>query len=119
MLGNQAIHVLALTVIAGVGGITNRRFIKHDGTHGAADLIGVATMDGVAGQATTFCQQGTAMVEAGALIPINTKYFVADATGKLVPGGTVAACAAIATPTAWRNAHAAGDLVEVIVCASV
>jgi hypothetical protein len=112
----QGIAILDLTVTASAV-LTRYRFVTAAGAHSATDLYGVARFDGKVGDEVTVAVQGTEFVEAGAAIPAGAKYVIADAQGRVVAGGAVNACAG--KVVRGQSAAAAGDLIEIVLCATV
>jgi hypothetical protein len=111
-MSNQAISLLTLSVLA-AGPLTKYRAVTSVGAHAATDLFGITGADGAAaGDCVPVHVTGTAAIEAGAAIPVGTKYVIADAQGRAIVGGTVAACLGKVCP--GQAAGAAGDVIEVL-----
>ncbi len=118
MGSKQSISLLSLSIIA-AGAIVACRAVTLGAVNGATDLFGVAETGQVSGQAVSCARVGTAAVEAGAAIPLGTKYLIADASGRAIPGGTKGACLGELKPSPGNTASAAGDFVEVILSLTV
>ena len=112
----QSIAILSLPVITSAA-VTKFRAITAAGAHAATDLFGVAKMDAPTPACISVDVQGTTIIEAGAAIPLGTKYVIADAAGRAIVGGTVAVCLGKLCP--GQSAAAAGDLVEVLLTLTV
>lgn len=105
------ISLLALTALA-TGAVTAGRFVTPTGAQAgaAANTLGVARTDAVAGQAFPVDVAGTAVVEAGAGIAAGGAVQT-DAQGRAI---TREAGPLVARLAPGSSASVAGDLVEVI-----
>lgn len=115
-MSGQSIAILTLSAQTSAA-VTKFRAITAAGAHAALDLYGVAKMDAPTPACIAVDVAGTTILEAGAAIPAGTKYVIADAQGRAIVGGTVAACLGKLCP--GQSAAAAGDLVEVLLSLTV
>jgi hypothetical protein len=118
-MSGQSISVLSLSVIA-TAALTKYRAVTAAGAHAAADIYGVTKTDGAIGDCVAVDVIGTTTIEAGAAIPADTKYVIADAQGRAIPAtGTPTPGTSLGKLVPGQSAGAAGDLVEVLFLGNV
>jgi hypothetical protein len=110
-MSKQGIALLTLGVTAAAQ-IYPCRAVTAGGVHAATDLYGIANSDGRVNDYVAVDVVGAPAIEAGAAIPAGTKYVIADAQGRAIPGGTAAACLGKVVP--GQSASAAGEFVQVL-----
>ncbi|WP_076591986.1 capsid cement protein [Herminiimonas arsenitoxidans] len=115
-MSKQGISLLTKSVIASAALIAHRA-VTAAGAHAAADIYGVANTSGAIGDVVPVDVIGTTPMEAGAAIPVGTKYVIADGVGRAIVGGTAAACLGRLVP--GESASAAGQFVEVLLTPAV
>lgn len=116
-MSKQGISLLTLKVVA-AGALSANRAVTAAGAHAATDIYGVtAAAASAAGEVVPVDVAGAVPIEAGAAIVAGTKYVIADAQGRAIAGGTVAACLGKLVP--GQAASAAGEFVQVVLTPTV
>ncbi len=110
-MAKTSFSLMTVSVTA-TAAITQCRAVSLGGAPTAVDIFGIANSDGIIGDMVALDVWGGVAVESGAAIPLGTKYVIADAAGRAIPGGTVNACLGKLYPR--QSATAAGEYVQVL-----
>lgn len=110
-MSRQSIELLCLPLKA-TGTVTAHRAIGFDGVRAsvaAQKVLGIARLDGVAGDVIPVDVKGTAVVESGGVIAVGDE-LVVDNVGRLVAGAGALAVAAGGTAVTSTAANGAAIL---------
>ena len=110
-MSKQGIAILTLGLTASAP-LTACRAVTAAGAHAATDIFGITTSDGLINDFVAVDVLGAPAIEAGAAIPLGTKYVIADVQGRAIAGGTASACLGKLLP--GQSAGAAGEFVQVL-----